>query len=355
MSEIIPFGKYRGQPAEVLQSDPGYLNWMRNQDGLLEKYPQLRTVIVNNFAEPSETPEHNAYQAMFLDEQVCNGLLQALWETPERAFVESCAGGVSFEKSGFDVLVDKAEVKWRVSSEHRSYSKLVSDEKMNLQDSLRRAKRAAEEYLKPLYGEISVVSGDLQWVTRGPAWRDEMLRLHWKDVYEALCLEGDGPFPIFKYRSVPDGFWDGRETVEFQGSDGLRRLGDLEARMAGFTDLYEANKEPIEYAHRAVVNVEIKPSLGDDYPAVLRQISAATKIVETVIRKPRLGYDSRFFEEHYPAGYGGTPVLFIGGYSGIGATFNQVRAVFAQGGVAVVTYAQVAKLLGAKMPSLPRV
>jgi hypothetical protein len=71
MSEIIPFGKYKGQPIEVLMQDKQYLEWLQCQDWFKNKYQTINTLIINNFQEPSETPEHNKLQAMFTDEQFC--------------------------------------------------------------------------------------------------------------------------------------------------------------------------------------------------------------------------------------------------------------------------------------------
>jgi hypothetical protein len=31
MSEIIPFGEYKGQPIEILASDPKYADWLRHR------------------------------------------------------------------------------------------------------------------------------------------------------------------------------------------------------------------------------------------------------------------------------------------------------------------------------------
>lgn len=68
---IIPFGKYKGQPLEILQNDPSYLEWLQVQPWFLEKYSKLNTLIINNFQAPSETPEHNSLQVMFLDQDFC--------------------------------------------------------------------------------------------------------------------------------------------------------------------------------------------------------------------------------------------------------------------------------------------
>lgn len=77
-SELIPFGKYKGQPVEVLASDPNYVEWLIQQPGFTTRNPKLYQIIINNFAEPNETPEHNAMQAKFLDTDWCRKFLTAL-------------------------------------------------------------------------------------------------------------------------------------------------------------------------------------------------------------------------------------------------------------------------------------
>lgn len=69
MNEIIPFGKYAGKPLESIMDDRQYVDWLLAQSWFRQRHEHLYTVIINNFAEPSETPEHNAMQAMFLDDQ----------------------------------------------------------------------------------------------------------------------------------------------------------------------------------------------------------------------------------------------------------------------------------------------
>jgi hypothetical protein len=74
---IIPFGKYKDQPVDVLKSDKQYLDWLMTQDWFKDRYPQLNTVIINNFKEPSDTPEHNALVANFLDDDFAYKLLSS--------------------------------------------------------------------------------------------------------------------------------------------------------------------------------------------------------------------------------------------------------------------------------------
>jgi hypothetical protein len=70
-SDIIPFGKYRDQPIEVLLADSQYLAWILAQPGLVammqQRYPAIYNIIVTGVPTTEDTPEHNALQARFLD------------------------------------------------------------------------------------------------------------------------------------------------------------------------------------------------------------------------------------------------------------------------------------------------
>ena len=74
-NNIVPFGKYKNQPIEALAQDTQYTEWLMNQDWFRSRFPELRTIIVNNFTEPSNTPEHNQMVAKFLDDDFCTKLI----------------------------------------------------------------------------------------------------------------------------------------------------------------------------------------------------------------------------------------------------------------------------------------
>jgi len=96
---LIPFGKYKGQPIEVLAADREYLEWLQAQPWFPERFPQIHTLIVNNFGEPENTPEHNRLQVEFLDPAI----QRSIWSL---AFSrESEALRVEIEPIGFDVRV----------------------------------------------------------------------------------------------------------------------------------------------------------------------------------------------------------------------------------------------------------
>lgn len=70
--KIIPFGKHKGRSLEeLLIDDPGYLQWLSGQDWFRAKFTILHQTIINRGAEPEETPDHNAMQVRFLDDEFC--------------------------------------------------------------------------------------------------------------------------------------------------------------------------------------------------------------------------------------------------------------------------------------------
>lgn len=81
--EIIPFGKYKGQPIEAAVQDRQYVDWLTAQPWFKERFGNLYTLIVNNFQEPAETPVHNALQAKFLNLDLVGRVMRLLF--PNRA------------------------------------------------------------------------------------------------------------------------------------------------------------------------------------------------------------------------------------------------------------------------------
>jgi|LSQX01.1.fsa_nt_gb hypothetical protein len=65
--ELVPFGKFKGQPIERLFEDQSYVKWISEQDGIRQRYPQFYNLVINNFTSvPVDTPEHNEMQIKFL-------------------------------------------------------------------------------------------------------------------------------------------------------------------------------------------------------------------------------------------------------------------------------------------------
>lgn len=209
--ELVPFGKYKGQPVEVLRGDPKYLDWVMSQDWVRQRYEATFNFIINNFGEPAETPEHNALQVLFLDQ--------------------------GFSDRFYDHLAPGRRKEWA--------TKWAKHELDDVQKRL----RYAEGYDKEAV----------------PGLRDEEVERH--EIWA-----GGGTVD-----SVNIAFEDKGADVVLNGA-----------------------------------RIEIKPTVGDNFPAVLRQMKANK-----------------------------CDVLYVGSYSGMGATREQFVAFFKREGIRVVFHGDV--------------
>lgn len=78
-SQVLNFGKYKGQSIEILSQDKQYTDWLVSQDWFKERYSSIHTLIVNNFSQASETPEHNSMQALFVDQDFVQRFIDKLF------------------------------------------------------------------------------------------------------------------------------------------------------------------------------------------------------------------------------------------------------------------------------------
>jgi len=247
-SKIIPFGKYKGRLVdELLVDDPSYLQWLAGQDWFRAKFNVLHQVIINRGAEPEETPEHNALQVKFLDDEFCQRFMQHYaGEYAYTCLQEILSNQV--ERTQYEIADQKRCL------EHSWYS---NEEKMKVREKLQRLECRLTEQLK--------------------------------------CRVDKVEFKI-------------KQSIEERGADivlrvtAVNRLHDIATELWG---LYPCRNTNV-YAHRGVA-IEIKPLVGDHYPAVLRQMKRT-----------------------------GSNVLFVSEYTGQGATEEQFVKTMATAGIRVV-------------------
>jgi len=128
---VIPFGKYQGKTIdELLITDPQYLQWLCGQDWFRSKFVILHQVIVNQGKEPEDTPEHNALQAMFLNQDFCKKFMEIAFDINNRN-VRRCNlkpedfGKTAFEVSGVDVVIESLNPVNHIHSAVRHWHQLV--------------------------------------------------------------------------------------------------------------------------------------------------------------------------------------------------------------------------------------
>jgi len=67
---LVPFGKFVGQPLEVLLADKSYCAWMVGQASIREQYPELCNLVFNEHGGALKTPNHNRMQSEYVTEEV---------------------------------------------------------------------------------------------------------------------------------------------------------------------------------------------------------------------------------------------------------------------------------------------
>jgi hypothetical protein len=206
-NNLVPFGKYKGQPIEVLAQDASYCDWLTSQNWFREKFKSFYQIIINNFGEPNETPEHNLLQTRFLDDTFCFAIGKLCkWKLMNK---KACIRNM-----------DKAIRITKNLPTHNDYEGTKNIEKLNELIEMK-------EYMTE-----SIIE-----------WEGKEL------------MDGEPFFKIGK-------------TFEQDGWDVVIKTDDSLCR-----------KDCIAWKDCDInswkIAIEIKPSLGDDYPAILRQMKAA--------------------------------------------------------------------------------
>lgn len=207
--QLWPFGKYQGQPIDRVMADHSYLEWVLNQPWFAEDYARLHGLIVNFGNEAQDSPEHNAFQIRFLEEEMRLAVARRL---------------------GFE------ELDGEFCGKQKAIARRIGRE-LNCR---------IHEKESPL--RVSAVKFE---------------ESGWDVAFDILPAS---------YVAFIDAS-HGQAYVEFLDSVKKHKQAELNRNRLkahhGTLDVavYEPNK-----ARRPRVLVELKPDLGDDYPSVLRQI-----------------------------------------------------------------------------------
>jgi hypothetical protein len=248
---VIPFGKHKGKTvAELLTADPQYADWIAAQAWVAERFAELHAAILTRGAGTDDTPEHNALQARFLDERFCLALIQI---TSAARIIDARADCLRYET--YDLRMETGKARSRLERVRSNIEWKTGQPPEQTKYPLMTLEEDEAE-AKALTSRIATLEQQLQ------DWRFEE--------------------------------WPSKISVDFECRGVDVRL-DARFQKGG------------EHFNIDVLGVEIKPSVGDDYPSVMRQMK-------------RLG--------------AGT--LVAGTWTGRGVSEPQMRAMFEASGIKVV-------------------
>lgn len=247
-NSIVPFGKYKGEEIEAIAiRDPAYIQWLGQQAWFEEKFHHLAETLLAGFKSPSQdTPEHNAMQIQFADEQFCWKFCQAATKIGPPLIVERGMSSI-FEIQDFlkTITPGKMEVP-REFLDLAGYEERTS--RINGIGDYYRSRIEEMKAIKQKYEERFPFA-----VAEARDKRALRIKLGISDlVFEQgtdVVFVAQGWWPVlegWKYADEKDRFGRGLQNWKFHfGTNGYFK----------------------KFA------VECKPFVGDDYPAILRQIN----------------------------------------------------------------------------------
>jgi hypothetical protein len=292
---IVPFGKYKGQPVEAMLADPSYCAWVLAQPGIRERYAGFITIVVNGGSAPdAPTPEHNRLQALFLDGEM---LL---------ATYRSIVGDQAIKKRLRDAIWRSEAVAAREEAEETERTRIRSG-------AVYLALKAEEQRAHK-------------------EWRDA--RVPWSSPLGKACDVAQEAVRKANY-GIAEAAKAAGEKAARATLDGVMASG--EPLREFYADII-ARGARYEYAawdvviNHGCIYVELKPQMGDDFPTVLRTV---------------LGRTARLEWQDYSVN---ARVVIVDRFDAEGVTYDQVKQMFAASGVVVRTLAEIRALMPASAP-----
>jgi hypothetical protein len=305
------------------------------------RYPELHTLTINNFGEPSETPEHNRLQLRFLDAHFlaqCSRLLLEAFPSKDVTVSNHFLPMPTpvFEEDGIDVW-------WRLTPWDCRETTHAEETPSELQ------LRYTQEH-KALLREFC---GDAHWLTTMQEMYFNQGQSVWsqaikeaQEAYHAITTQyniqvarlspGAGHIEAAQHlKALFQPQWDAAKRARQEAETAC--MHEAKAAMEGLEVRWAAAKPffmnrvtttvvcPIPDANinsRPAFAIECKPSLGDDYPAVLRFLKSLAGQTRHKIQNCR-------------------KAVIIERFAAQGGTLAQVKTFFRQSEILLLTVEEI--------------
>jgi uncharacterized protein (DUF3820 family) len=282
---LMPIGKYKGRPVtDIIVSDPGYVDWFKKQPDFEKKYNATFNIFMTQqLPGSSKTPAHNALQNKFLDNDVRNKVIEKILPNTTNKLRTLKEYLRKIEK-----LFDEPEF---VS--YCGKITLGEDEKNLLSR-------------KYIYSNVEL-EAKFNWdvVIETPViyLKNIVLPCSKNMKKECLLLLTDINSNKYRLEETKKRIYNGRHYID--DSYEYHLIFD------GFC---------VEEAH---IHLELKPTLGDDYPEVLRKMK--TQIQLTINGDKTKNYEK---EDSY--------AIVIGNFESRTTSEEQLIEIFGQTGIKVL-------------------
>jgi hypothetical protein len=324
-SEIVPFGKYKDQPVELMLADQNYLEWITGQPGIMTmlqgKYPALFNIITIGAPQTSDTPEHNKLQAMFLERTFQESFIHARLGKRVETIGEELA-----DKFHSKIDNHMAETRRFVAGKVLESAKSVSDVRLIITETKgpgpeEQYKKAVKEH--QMNPKPYLAPGSFEQWLEGHSARVKQYESRETEAARTLQAHKEMLSQLLGMHINPGSPSSPKILIEFECGYDIKMTArwEIEATIPAHEFEYDHKRAwdrlPKSWkmvaekkARREEFAIEIKPLMGDDFPSVLRQMK-------------RNGADT----------------LLLGAFNAAGCTLDQVRAIF--GDKKIVTLQQI--------------
>lgn len=283
MSDIVPFGKYKNQEVSKLLADRTYCEWLKAQPWLAN-FKDIYNVIVVNQQEDTPTPEHNAIQIKFLEQDY-------LFKVENALHCRSIPSYIKNNKTRLTQMFDELDT---VLKAHNITSTRVSlDDEMSMITEIAYKNREGALESTKIHFKIaeSLIKGRVAFEPENGA-----------DVLVNFS------YPISMNSYMSD---ECKKTLHKDVVDAISHTAKV------VDEIHVSNYR--RFKNIMWFSIEIKPKLGDDYPCVLRQI------------QKQKAYDKKNHDgdRYY--------ILLIGHFESSVITFEQLKKYFLTEYIVVVT------------------
>lgn len=289
-SQIIPFGKYKGQPVEVLVNDRKYTDWLMAQEWFRNDRPELYNIIVNNFGEPSDTPEHNRMQADFMKKEVRRKIVSQLYSHTENIIekydikVNDYSEQINAIKAELHQLTKTLD---ELKSHKEELCQLISQETKMNREKLRPLEYENSKYLKLLGGVITPIYNTRTYPNINKEEHSKLYNEYCRCRKEIRKIEekkdayieqrNNCQLEIYRIEKLIKEKQDDKMIMQRELNNYLDVQRNLKNNDYG-VDKVEFEVDGWDVYMRAGrpynihIYCELKPSIGDDYPAILREM-----------------------------------------------------------------------------------
>lgn len=299
-SDLVPFGKYKGQSWETLAEDIDYVNFMSSaHDWFRNQY--LSKIQTLNFQEPSETPEHNKLQVLFLEDKFCLKFLKTLNSLAIPQARENLKKQYKNIEEKLNLEVSNIIKEKEKDSKYSNNSIISLKEKLSNLDKNKQFQTLTikrSEYPSKKSKDEALKRNNLHFEEENKRIRNSILREESNlNSYAQNSIKNIEKIAI-KIENL-----EKERILELIINRSFEKRGADVTLSISFYDKEYDLEQPIINE----INIEIKPQVGDDYPAVLRQMR---------------NNNSR--------------ILFLNSYTGIGADLSQFIKTFELSDIRVI-------------------